>query len=141
MKRTPSKTPEVTDLTTPVPPRDKVKGPECLGKEYDPRTLECSRCADNELCAIYFRELTDKRAKELRGDKPFLDEADLTAVTDADIAAYCIDNDGTSVAGLIEWLMSRTKFDDRTAINQRIIRFKTADQRLKIITGTIVWKG
>ena len=141
MKRTPSKTPEVTDLTTPVPPRDKVKGPECLGKEYDPRTLECSRCADNELCAIYFRELTDKKVKELRGDKPFLDEADLTAVTDEDIAAYCIDNDGTSVAGLRAWLSDRTKCDDTTALNERIKRFKAADQRLYIQKGTIVWKG
>lgn len=54
----------------------------CFGKLYEPSTEECSRCGDNEICAIATMQRNAlKRAKiEANGNFKDMEEADLKSV-------------------------------------------------------------
>jgi hypothetical protein len=51
----------------------------CFGKYFDPRTPECSRCGDSEICAIKMQQLNHIRRDKLeeKGNFKDLEDVDL----------------------------------------------------------------
>lgn len=49
----------------------------CFGKHYDPRTAECSRCGDSELCAIALGQLNKASRSKIEKKSRFKDLEEL----------------------------------------------------------------
>jgi hypothetical protein len=45
----------------------------CFGKHYDPRCAECSRCGDNEICAIVMAQKNTLKRAALEAEQEFKD--------------------------------------------------------------------
>jgi hypothetical protein len=130
----------VQDFTVPIDTSQFKPSPDdCFGKEYNPTAIECSGCADNEVCAIILGKSLPKRAKEIQAE-PYLDEADMTLVTDELLTKFCKKNNGKEVSLLVNYVMETSKFYDTKAATIRIKEFKELGF-LKVKGGLIVWNG
>ena len=76
------------DLTVPVDTTDNMfelwnNMQRCFGKEWDITEKDCQQCASKDVCGIIFKDLVDKKAKELETElgSKFLDTEDLANVT------------------------------------------------------------
>lgn len=136
--RSPKKEKSVDDLTKPINKSAfSISDDDCFGKDYDATTTACSGCADNEVCAILYSERLKDKAKEIQSE-PYLDEADMGALSDDDLAAWCEQNTGSSSAELVEYIMQVCKITDQVSVIERIKRFKETNP-LTIKAGVIQW--
>lgn len=128
------------DLRYPINiEKSQLQAGDCFGKEWDMSSEECPICADRDICGIVFKDLVDKKAKEIEkgtGSK-FLDTQDFDAVSD-DVLSNFVESGVTTSKELVEFIGERAKTSDIEAIKFRIKSW-VKNSNFKIKDG-IVWK-
>lgn len=130
----------VADFTVPIDTSQFNPSPDdCFGKEYNPTAIECSGCADNEVCAILLGKKLPAKSRDIQKE-PYLDEADMSLVTNELLSEFCEKNNGKEVSLLVDYVMQISKFHDTKAAKIRIQDFK-AVSTLKVKGGLISWNA
>lgn len=131
----------VVDLSVPMSRKKResmVTEDSCFGRELDFETRECQVCADNELCALLFKDKVDDKAKDFEKRKgPTLDMADLSLIDEEGLYKDIVERSGEMTSGeLCERVMSESRLRDSVAILEWIKRFKEA-RGFKIRKGIV----
>lgn len=141
MKRTTHKEKQYElDLTVPIDLSTmEIKDDDCFGKAWDTASNDCARCADRDVCAILFKALVDKRAKQVEekiGTK-FLDEADFDNLNTKNLKKF-IKSGKTTAKDLLEEGMRLSNCDDVMAVKEHIKTW-VKENSFVSIKGGIVW--
>lgn len=128
------------DLTIPIDLSVmELRDDDCFGKAWDASNNDCARCADREVCAILYKALVDKRAKDVEkkiGSK-FLDEADFDNLTTKKLLSFIKSGETTS-KDLLEEGMRLANCDDVMAVKEHIKAWVKENDFVSI-KGGIVW--
>lgn len=131
------------DLTIPIETDNimaKVNVDDCFGKLWDIRTLECSKCAERDVCGIIFNSnVVTKKVAEVQEDQGaiFLDLTDFDNITKKKIFDW-VDSGKTTAKDLIAYVMGLACTSDRTAAIEFLKRFITSTDGINTKKG-IVW--
>ena len=115
------------NLLEPVILSDIISPDDCFGLEYDPRSNDCSICADLELCGIKYQTVVQKKKKEFEDQNgPMLDEVDFKAVDWKKIEIKALEyeelGEPMKFEELMEAIMIIAKIKDSTAAAEYIKR-------------------
>lgn len=129
------------DLSIPLTKKKResmVTEDSCFGRELDFETRECQVCADNELCALLFKDRVDAKVKDFEERKgPTLDMADFSLIDEDKLYKDIVKRSGEMTSEeLCERVMTESKLRDSVAILEWIKRFKAA-RGFKIRKGIV----
>lgn len=131
----------VIDLTVPLTKEKRmsmVREDNCFGRELDFETRECQVCADNELCALLFKDKVDAKVRDFESRKgPTLDMADFSLVNKDKLYEDIVKRSGEmTTEQLSERVMMESNLRDSVAIIEWIKRFKE-EKGFKIRKGIV----
>lgn len=117
------------------------KDDSCFGRLWDGSTNECASCADNEVCCIFTRDNTSKKAKiiERNTGALFLDKADFTLINEDDLLFEIGLHSGsmTKEEFLLK-VMKKARCSDEVAASEWIKRFKAKYTKIKFKQGIVI---
>ena len=112
--RSPRNKPTPVNLLKPV--NDIPSGSDCFGTyEYNPRSGDCSLCADIELCGLKYQETVKEKLAPVDAKGPFLDQVDTYSVNWGKIKQKIVDyqeDDPLTVDEVVEAVMVSAKIKD-----------------------------
>lgn len=130
------------DLTIPLNSEEimaKIEQSDCFGKVWDLRTLECSKCAERDVCGIIFNEVVKDKVAEVQEKQGaiFLDLSDFDRVNKNMVFDWVVSGE-TKVQDLLTYVMSLACTSDREAGVAYLKKFITTTDGINTKSG-IVW--
>ena len=130
------------DLTIPLNSEDimaKIEQSDCFGKVWDLRTVECSKCAERDVCGIIFNETVKGKVKEVQQEQGaiFIDLSDFDRVNKNTVFDWVVSGE-TKVQDLLTYVMSLACTSDQEAGIQFLKKFITNTEGINTKSG-IVW--
>lgn len=107
------------NLLKPVNREDyPVKEDDCFGKEWNPQCIECSLCADVELCGIIYQDKVKSKVKDYQDKSgPSLDLVSFKYVDWTSIyklaVKYKEDNSPLMYDELLDYVMDKAMLKDK----------------------------